>query len=650
MISTSLRRGRLYAALLTSLLLPLPLLHAQGTLPGDADVDYEESERTVQPASPEPITLNLGHALAPPGGMLEGVVNPAVSDGALDLYLEGGTLGGLQRGIMRMDGYDPASDGLRTLGEAEERGMRTLLTIVGTPWDLATEWDGPELGDLPPWARSVPLDMQEWADRVADALRELRDDYGLVPDYVEIWNEPDRYEWWTGTRDEYLELYSVTSRTLDLVFPSRGFKIGGPGLASIRSTVGGSESLVLSLIDTAGAMALPLDFVSWHHYDVGGAVRYYEEYPLVEAALHRNGFHDTEQILSEWNVYPSNQGNPYAQELDGSHPAALALNILHTVAQGQLDGHCFFLLQDKENQFGTSDFLIGANGMVTLHGIHKPVWQVFQFLRSLAGTPQAEVKYPDNEYGLGVLAFYDAPARKGTVLVGWDTIESEWIWAEACRERGIGAQRVWDAVEALLAAEMEVNAENLELAGLTPYEAEAGAEVYALAVEAEWLEENPRSVELHMPGVSSLSIDRVWRFDAENNNPAARRDEFLPLLEWAEAEAQEISYGDLQAFLAGEGVDMPDYEDLGEGEFPDSAEGLAAWLGIDLDLAEEAWFLWENSLWTARIARADELNALPAATLVATDSVGAGVGWGGQTLFFSMEPDSVIVIEYTVGS
>ena len=46
--------------------------------------------------------------------------------------------------------------------------------------------------------------------------------------YWEIWNEPDnRPNCWTGTDEEYFNLYATTAALLRKEFP--GIKIGGPG-------------------------------------------------------------------------------------------------------------------------------------------------------------------------------------------------------------------------------------------------------------------------------------------------------------------------------------------------------------------------------------------------------------------------------------
>ncbi len=603
-------------------------------------------EKSVAAIGEGPVVVRLDRTLPPPRERVEGFVEAYRTSRSGQLYAgEQPSYGGLYRLQIQMDLPNLAGSLAENLQLVEDLGMQAWLTVVGTPFDLATQFEDEAEGTLDAYARSVPSDLQEWADRVVAVLQECEEESGLLPDYVEIWNEPERAEWWSGTQEEYEELYAVAAQALDQAFPERAFRIGGPALAGATSTFDGEEPFLLEFVDAAIAREAPLEFVSWHHYDLGGAIRYYDVYEQLQERLDAYGLQDVLRIVSEWNLAPSSFNNPEAGDLDRSHAAAMALNVIDAAIRGDLDGQIFFQLQDVDQQFGTSDFLLGAPGLMTLHGIYKPVYRLLEGLRQAAALPAVEVEYPLNEWGLGVSAF--RADRFGVLFVGWDTVDAEWVWAEGCKERGAQPGVLWSAVEDAFEEYGTLSEQTLVAVGLEEWEAAVALEVYALALEAQVVEANPREVEIVLEGASSIRLGEVWRFDSARNNPADRREEFLPTLEWAEDEAKEYAYDETVAFLAEEGItDVPDYDDIED--FPENAEELGELLGLSEYLAIEAWGVLDNALEEGRLLHADDLNALPAATVQSESAEEAGIAFEDGVLRFSMEPNSVYVLKFRV--
>ena len=114
--------------------------------------------------------------------------------------------------------------------------------------------------------------------------------YGIR--YWEIWFEPDLGpSAWTGTREQFLELFKTAAIHLKGRFPK--LKIGGPGFANALAWKD-------SFLPFCRRENVPLDFYSWHAYKtdahvVGKIAR------DVRALLDTNGFERTESILGEWN-------------------------------------------------------------------------------------------------------------------------------------------------------------------------------------------------------------------------------------------------------------------------------------------------------------------------------------------------------------
>lgn len=111
--------------------------------------------------------------------------------------------------------------------------------------------------------------------------------------YWEIWNEPDLSDKknWSGTKEQFLELYKVASRYLKGRFPA--LKIGGPAFSTPLSWKD-------DFIPFCQREKLPLDFYSWHCYAadpqrIGRGVREVREW------LDAHGFQKAESVFNEWN-------------------------------------------------------------------------------------------------------------------------------------------------------------------------------------------------------------------------------------------------------------------------------------------------------------------------------------------------------------
>jgi xylan 1,4-beta-xylosidase len=120
--------------------------------------------------------------------------------------------------------------------------------------------------------------------------------YGLR--YWEVWNEPDFRVFWTGTPQQYYELYEKVARAVKSADPSA--LVGGPTISKPLDATPYREGF----LDFVRARKLPLDFFAWHFYtmdsndpkalvDIGRQIR---------GILDARGFKSTKNVLDEWNV------------------------------------------------------------------------------------------------------------------------------------------------------------------------------------------------------------------------------------------------------------------------------------------------------------------------------------------------------------
>jgi xylan 1,4-beta-xylosidase len=114
------------------------------------------------------------------------------------------------------------------------------------------------------WKGNVtpPKSYDKWADLIQHLVTHFQERYGrdeVKTWYFEVWNEPDLHDgFWTGTKQDYFKLYTVTANAIKNVSPD--YRVGGPATA-----IGQWDE---SFIAYCHSNTVPLDFVSTHAYGV----------------------------------------------------------------------------------------------------------------------------------------------------------------------------------------------------------------------------------------------------------------------------------------------------------------------------------------------------------------------------------------------
>jgi hypothetical protein len=135
---------------------------------------------------------------------------------------------------------------------ARVRGIEIFATLAYTPaWATA----GPEL-------TGVPANPADWADFCGQAARRYR---GSIK-YWGVWNEPNLVRFWSGTRQQYLDL--ILKPCADAIHAAApGAQVGGPDLAHLTA---GDSDWFDWLRETLTQAGDRLDFVTHHLYDTDG--------------------------------------------------------------------------------------------------------------------------------------------------------------------------------------------------------------------------------------------------------------------------------------------------------------------------------------------------------------------------------------------
>jgi xylan 1,4-beta-xylosidase len=106
---------------------------------------------------------------------------------------------------------------------------------------------------------SMPKDDNAWKDFIKAFIHYLIHRYGkdeVVSWYFEVWNEPNIFVFFKGSKKDYFHLYEITARAIKEVDPA--IKVGGPSTALC--------GWLPEFIEFTKTNNVPLDFVSTHYY------------------------------------------------------------------------------------------------------------------------------------------------------------------------------------------------------------------------------------------------------------------------------------------------------------------------------------------------------------------------------------------------
>ena len=175
-----------------------------------------------------------------------------------------------------------------------------------------------------------PKDPAKWARICEHVIRHYNegwaDGYHYGIEYWEIWNEPDNAptpetnQMWTGTAEEFYELYDVTAKHLKACFGD-SIKVGGYGCCGIGGIFYYPErfgidcpswtidenydrymyrtQFFFGFLEYIREHKSPIDFFSWHSYFSTENTRLLDEF--INRKLSEYGYAGLETHLNEWN-------------------------------------------------------------------------------------------------------------------------------------------------------------------------------------------------------------------------------------------------------------------------------------------------------------------------------------------------------------
>ncbi len=128
--------------------------------------------------------------------------------------------------------------------------------------------------------------------------------------YWEIWNEPDLADkFWFGPYANPFNFYKMYKEVADSIKSlNSSLKVGGPGV-SFATMAFSDRKYRENFIEFCRDNSVPLDFYSWHLYDVKNPYSIVAYGDTIRNILDKNGFTNTESIITE--IHPDLKGTEY---------------------------------------------------------------------------------------------------------------------------------------------------------------------------------------------------------------------------------------------------------------------------------------------------------------------------------------------------
>ena len=191
-----------------------------------------------------------------------------------------------------------------------------------------------------------PKDFKKWAVICEHIIRHFNEGwangfhFGIR--YWEIWNEPEtcggrRKHMWTGTDEQYFELYVLTAKHLKECFGD-SIKVGGFASCGFYGLWSENEDHKYFVQYAKDFLAIvkkenaPLDFFSWHLYSKD--IWQYETCcKYARELMAEYGFEKAESILDEWNY----SGEDMFHRMTTEEGAALCASAMITMQKNGVD-------------------------------------------------------------------------------------------------------------------------------------------------------------------------------------------------------------------------------------------------------------------------------------------------------------------------
>jgi hypothetical protein len=267
-----------------------------------------------------------------------------------------------------------------------------------------------------------PKDPEKWAAVALGIIRHYNEGWagGFRWDvrYWEIWNEPDvRPNMWSGSDEDYYQLYRTTAKAIRSSFPD--LKIGGPGIGNTGAIYGGAlqpTPFLNAFLDLCKREELPVDFLSWHCY-TNDPMELVVRARAVRRLLDDKKLFRTRSFLDEWGYLPDNSWEAlqkttpaflrqrFYDRMSGPEGAAFVATTLLKLQDAPVDGCCLF--------HGET----GGFGLFNPNGVPYKNYFAIRAVRELMRTPIRVQINGRPPAGVTIVAGASEDRKSATILI-----------------------------------------------------------------------------------------------------------------------------------------------------------------------------------------------------------------------------------------
>ena len=262
-----------------------------------------------------------------------------------------------------------------------ERGVKPFVELSFMPGALAS---GTKTLFFYRANMTIPKDMQQWEDLVRALAEHLVQRYGIdeIRTWAfEVWNEPNLPYFWSGTKEDYFELYRRAATAVKAV--DAKLSIGGPATAE--------AGWVADLLDYCATKQVPIDFVSTHIYPDDPQKVVFgpdAQFPFEEVIPRALAKVKGQITASKFPSLPL-----YITEWSSQNPAFIAHTIKGTV--GIADMLAYWTFDSVYEELGTpKTFMNSSFGLIGLRGVPRPSFHAFALLHRLGDSELAATEGP----------------------------------------------------------------------------------------------------------------------------------------------------------------------------------------------------------------------------------------------------------------
>ena len=232
---------------------------------------------------------------------------------------------------------------------------------------------------------SPPTSNAAWADFISTFVKALIGRYGLATVRgwpFEVWNEPDLRFFWSGTQQQYFDMYKATAVAIKAIDPQ--LQVGGPATSQ--------AAWVADFAAWTAANNAPVDFFATHIYasdnqsKVFGPGTKMLQSEVIPAAM--------KKARGEIDASP-HKGKPlYLSEWSSDSPAMIAHIVKGCLPHVQAMSH--WVMSGTYEELGVRDHILNEGGIgyaPMVQGIALPTFNAFKLMRAL-GTRQLASEGP----------------------------------------------------------------------------------------------------------------------------------------------------------------------------------------------------------------------------------------------------------------